>query len=287
MNITCLETKLIERNSSINLYLESIKNYSVPTADEEVELFNRMREDDNEARNRIIMGHQRIVFSFAKQYAKSNAELIDYVNEGNVGLIKAMETFDVTKGFKFMTYAQHYVRREMNYYLKTTSMLVERSNFAKLDPKIRKINNDYYSINGYYPTISTIKNILSEEYGIEVKNNSDLYDMMFSSSDIPKNSDLFDYDFNVEYNKKTLSVNSYVNNIESDYNKTIVSNMLSTLTERERDIISMAYGIGDYDYEYSTDDIAIKYNKTTACINSIKKKAMAKMKANTSVRIAV
>lgn len=287
MNISRLETKLIERNALINAYLDSIKNFEVPTPEQEIELFNRFKNGDEDARKDIVMGHQRIIYSFAKQYAKNGEELIDYVNEGNIGLMKAMDTFDPTKGFKFMTYAQHYVRREMNYYLKTTNMLVERSNFLKIDPKLKKINTEYFTEHGFYPSAEVVKQLFKEKYDIDIKNSSDLYDLFFSSSDVPSSSELFDYEFNNEYNKKTLSVNAYDNCAENDYNKFMVNSMLSVLNDREKDIISMAFGIGRYEYEHSTEDIAYKYDKTTACINTIKKKALEKMKAYSTRKIAV
>lgn len=287
MNISRLETKLIERNASINAYLDSIKNFEVPSTEKEIELFNKIKNGDDNARKELIMGHQRIVYSFAKQYAKTNNEIIDYVNEGNIGLMKAIESFDSTKGFKFMTYAQHYVRREMNYYLKTTNTLVERSNSLRIDPKLKKINTEYFNEHGCYPSIEVVKQLLEEKYNIVVKNSSDLYDVCFASSDIPKNSDLFDYEFNNEYNKKTLSVNAYDKNVENEHMKYMINSMLSTLDDRERDVISMSFGVGKYDCEHSTEDIAYKYNVTTACINTIKKKALEKMKTYSTRKIAV
>lgn len=287
MDITCIESKFIERNVVIDAYLNSIKKFSVPTADEEVELFKKIKNGDNEARERLIMGHQRLIYSFAKQYAKNSSEVIDYVNEGNIGLAKAVETFDPSRGFKFMTYAQYYVRREMAYFLKTTNMVVEKSNYLKLEPKLKKIKSSYYNKYGVYPSVGTIQEILLNEYNIKIKNQSDLYDVMVDSSDIDKDDESFNPDFDISYNKITASYNDYEKDISYDHIKQNVNLLISKLNSKEKDIISMLFGIGEYSNEFSIDDVAYKYNISASNVISIRNKIFRKLKKYNQFKIAV
>ena len=124
MNISDYSCKFYSGDKALNNYLNDIRKYKVPTVEEEVALFERIAEGDEKAKTEIIQRNQRFVYSLAKIYSKDENEVLDYVNEGNIGLITAIDTFDVTKGTKFITHAVWYIRRSMNYYLTTTNTLI-------------------------------------------------------------------------------------------------------------------------------------------------------------------
>ena len=115
MNTKNYNCKFYSGNDTLNKYLSDIGKYKVLTLEEEVELFERICDGDEQAKARIVESNQRFVYSLAKIYSKNEDEVLDYVNEGNIGLITAIDTFDVTKGMKFITYAVWYIRRSMKY----------------------------------------------------------------------------------------------------------------------------------------------------------------------------
>lgn len=99
-------------NSAVYLYLKQISIYPVLTADEEKELFKKLANGDSLAKEKIINSNLRLVVYIVKKY-KSNIELLDLIQEGNISLMKAVETFDYTKGFKFSTYAAHLIKNDI------------------------------------------------------------------------------------------------------------------------------------------------------------------------------
>lgn len=288
LDVTNLRTKLVEHSGANNAYLKSIRNYEVPSAEEEVELCRLAKKGDKDAKDKLVMGHQRLIYSFAKQYAKNNNEIIDYVNEGTIGLIKAIDTYDETKGFRFITYASYYIRREMRYFLSSTNVMVERSNFLKLDVKLKQIKHDFYTENGYYPSVETIIDIFKTRFDINIKDKSDVFDIIINSINIGKDEDYYNSDVESMFNFKTHSHNEYEYTSGQDYIKECASRLINTLPERDADVIKMLYGIGEYEHEYSISDVADKYNLNVATIGVIKKKALIKMsRYQKSFKIAI
>ena len=181
MNTKNYNCKFYSGNETINKYLSDIRKYKVLTPEEEVELFERIADGDEVAKARIVEANQRFVYSLAKIYSKNEDEVLDYVNEGNVGLITAIDTFDVTKGMKFITYAVWYIRRSMNYYLSTINSLVAKSNNMKYGKKIECIKQEWICANGYEPTHEDIVDMLKDKHNIDIKDICDVYDLNISS----------------------------------------------------------------------------------------------------------
>lgn len=288
LNVANFGTKLIERTNVNSAYLRSIRDYNVPTTEEELVLCRLAKNGDENAKNQLVMGHQRLIYSFAKQYAKDSTEIIDYVNEGTIGLIKAIDTYDESKGFKFITYASYYIRREMRYFMNSTNVMVERSNFFKLDAKLKQIKHDFYNDNGYYPSVETIINLFKTRFNIDVKDRSDVFDVIINSTSVNKDEDNYNSEVETLFNSKTYYSNEYEDVINKDYIKNRVLTLVNTLSERDADIIKMLYGIGEYDREYSISDIAEKHNLNKASIGIIKNKALIKMSRHQkSFKIAI
>lgn len=288
LTISNFSKKLINIDGCIGSYLNEIKKYNVPTADEEAELLIKAKNGDDESKNLLILSHQRLIYAFAKRFAKDNNDLIDYVNEGNIGLLKAFEYYDVTKGFRFMTYASYYVRREMRFYFDKNNSMVEKCNRQKYEAKIKEVKSEFFNNNGFMPTVDIICDILNEKYDINIKDKSDVYDVIVDSYDVAKDNDENRSNNSMDWlTKNMLSYNDYECDIEHEQTKYFVQNILNTLTAKEADIIKMLYGIGEYTVAYSADDVALKYNVTTTCITSTRNKIIDKIKKNIKYRNAV
>ena len=181
MNTKNYNCKFYSGNDTLNKYLSDIRKYKVLTPEEEVELFERIGDGDESAKARIVESNQRFVYSLAKIYSKNDDEVLDYVNEGNIGLMTAIDTFDVTKGMKFITYSVWYIRRSMNYYLSTMNSLVAKSNNMKYGKKIEYIKQECMCKNGYEPTYDEIVDMMKEKYNLDIKDICDVYDLNISS----------------------------------------------------------------------------------------------------------
>lgn len=268
MNISCYSCKFYSGDKALNNYLNDIRKYKVPTVEEEVALFERIAKGDEKAKIEIIQRNQRFVYSLAKIYSKDENEVLDYVNEGNIGLITAIDTFDVTKGTKFITHAVWYIRRSMNYYLTTTNNLINKSNNMKLGKKIEYVKQAFICEHGYNPAPNEIINMIKEKYNIDIKDISDVYDLNVASINEELDDD-YTVEENSDFNDRTSSVNEYDTETDNTYNKMLVNNILSTLSTKQQDIIKMTFGIG-YDRQYSTEEIGDKYEMDEMAINQLK-----------------
>lgn len=271
-------TKFFKHDSSILAYWQTIKYSAALSVEEELELVENAMRGDEDSKNKLVVGHQRFIFSVAKQYAKTVDEIIDYVNEGTMGMLMAIDSYDPTRGFRFITYASYYIRRQMNAYSNFTNNMLYSGNKCRFQNKLKQINKEYFNENGFYPSMNTIKEIFKEKYNINVKSISDLYTITFEDIDFNKDDESYDVNREKEFNDATYSVNDYEKNVESEYIHSLIMSSFEKLSKRERDVIQMFYGIGDYAEPMSSDDIAEKFNMTTSAINNIKLRAINKLK---------
>lgn len=284
--------KYFETSNTINYYLAQIRKYTAPTTEEEKKLFDDYHNGSKTAREQIILRNQRFVFSLAKMYARDNDEIFDYINEGNFGLIEAMDKFGVDDNGnytypdnKFLTFAVWYIRRQMNAYLIKGRDCIVKSNQMKLAKKIDKINRKFYNSNGRNPHISELKEILMDEYGIEVSDDSDLYDLNVTSI-----SNEIDDDYTVENTDefiiRTASFNTIENDVENEDNKMKVYNLLKTLPSDIKVLIMKMYGIG-YDREYSLDELSCEYDIDIEYLIKIKNNAINALKDTMTAKFAI
>jgi RNA polymerase primary sigma factor len=278
MKISDYSCKFYNGDKTLNNYLNDIRKYTVPTLEEEEALFERIADGDEAAKKEIVERNQRFVYSLAKIYSKDESEVLDYVNEGNIGLITAIDSFDPTKGIKFITYAVWYIRRSMNYYLTNTNSLITKSNSMKLGKKIDKVKQVFFNENGYLPTTEDIVELVKKYYDIDVKDVSDIYDLRIASIN-DEVSDDYTVEENSMFNEKTSSENEYETESNETYNSMLVNDILSRLTPKQQDIIKMAYGIG-YERSYTPVEIGAKYNMDEITINQLKSNIMEYLRDN-------
>lgn len=264
-------------SASLEKYLQEIGRVEMITAHEEVELAKKIREGDTNALEKLTTANLRFVVSVAKQYQNQGLTLPDLINEGNLGLIKAAEKFDETRGFKFITYAVWWIRQSI------LQALAEQARIIHLPQNkvgsLNRINKAFAQLEQEYerePTADEIASLLHLELEEIVDTMSLSVD--YVSVDAPfsndKENSLLDVieDVNVEQtDKNVVFTESLRNEIEMS---------LSVLKEKEADIIKLYFGIGTHN-TLSLEEIGDKYNLTRERVRQIKDKALLKLKANT------
>ena len=255
ITISDYSTKYLNReNDTLNLYLRDVRRYNVPTDAEMDELFEKYKNGGIKERNEIIVRNQRFIISIAKRFAKSDEEMPDYINEGNLGLIAAFEKFDPSEGVKFLTYAVWYIRRQMNNYLHNKLQPITRSNNMKFMGKIEKYKEKFFSKNGYYPTYDDIIEGMKSEYNIDVNDIRDIMDVNIVSINKNVVDDLTVED-DTEFVNATASQNDVVEQIEQEDAIDKINKVLAVIPEKMSTLLKKLYGIG-YDREYTEEELA-------------------------------
>lgn len=282
VNLKARPTEFIERSEALVRYYDDIRKFPLLTPEEEAECFNRLKNgsliEQSKAKKQIINSNQRFVVSVAKKYGK-NSNILDLINEGNIGLLEAVEKFDVDKGVKFSTFAVWYIRRAINLYSIKNNSVVTKSNLSKTYHIIAQARNKFYQQELRQPTVDELKEILENDYNVKIKNTLDIVDSKIISIDDESNTDDENPNYGdvMLYKNNTSSPNSYENNSNNDFNKIIVTNLLSKLTEREQQITKLLFGIG-CDREYELQEIGEKVNLTTERVRQLKFAILVKLK---------
>ena len=258
-------------------YLSDIRKYSVPTAEEEHELILRIQSGDESARNELIVRNQRFIFAMAKGFAVNAEEIGDYVSEGNVGMIDAINRgFDLSRGIRFMSYAVWYIRRSMRAYLMNKT-LVRKTNQSKIGNKVEKIKYKFMNEKGTVPTVEETIDLLNEMYNIKVSE-QDIRDMNIISINDELNEDYMVED-DSEYNKATASNNQYEDDIENEYLKYKVDLLLKYINKypKEKEVIKMLFGVG-YDRAYTNIEVGEMFAMKDVEVESLKRKIISYLK---------
>jgi len=258
--------------SSIQVYLNSIGKTPLLTAKEEIELAKRIEKNDIQAKNHLIIANLRLVVSIAKRYCDLGLPLLDLIQEGNTGLIRAVEKYDYKKGYRFSTYATWWIRQAI------TRAIADKGRNIRLPvhateaiQRLKKIRRQLTFELGHYPTDEE----LADAAGLPLSKIRQLKRVV----------------------KRTVSLatpigpdddRSLVDLIEDEYSvhptKTVIDKMLSediqellsTLSIREREILTMRYGIND-DRPCSLAEIGAKMGVTRERIRQIEAKALRKL----------
>ena len=213
----------------------------------------------------------------AKKYA-NNENILDVIEEGTMGLIEALESFDYTKGYKFISYAVHYIRRAINQYRVEYDDLVKKTNYNKTFHLMTKTKNEFIQQNHRQPTLEELKDLLNEKYDASIKNECDVMDIQTVSIDVNFDSDDDMHgDEYSEYNKFTANDNDCELFINNQYIKELVSSMVSELPNREQIIIKMSFGI-DNNKEYDIQEIGELLGISGERVRQLKFEAIDKMK---------
>ena len=261
-------------SQSLEKYLQEIGKVELITPEEEVKLAIRIKQGDQNALEKLTKANLRFVVSVAKQYQNQGLTLPDLINEGNLGLIKAAQRFDETRGFKFISYAVWWIRQSILQALAEQSRIVRLPlNKVGLTNRISKAFSQLEQEFEREPTpeeLATLLDMDAEEIaatlGVAARHVS--MDQPLSDGE---DSTLID----VLVNHNAVSTDNEL--VFKASLKTEIDRSLSTLTERQKDVIRFFFGIG-VDHALSLEDIGEHFNLTRERVRQIKDKAITKLR---------
>lgn len=258
---------------SLDKYLHEISKVELLSPDHEVELAKRIKKGDRQALETLIKGNLRFVVSVAKQYQNQGLSLPDLINEGNMGLIKAAERFDETRGFKFISYAVWWIRQSILQALAEQARIV-RVPLNKIG-SINKINKTFSQLEQEFqrePTQEELAEIL--ETRIDLVESSLGVSSSHLSMDAPINDDESNNLYDVLLNNDSPSPD---NELMTSSLRKEIERSLSTLGEREADILRYYFGLNGYP-PYTLEEIGAEFSLTRERVRQIKEKAIKKLK---------
>lgn len=270
---------ITKQTPEIEAYLRSIRKYQPLTQEEENEVFKMYRSNDPVAKEKaiatLVNANQRFIFSLAKDYAKGDeTKVLDYVNEGSIGIINAIEKFDQTRGFKFISFAVWYIRQAMTNYAQTTDLFLRKSNNAKIGNNVLKIRTAFFQENHREPTTDEIKEALAKK-GIKIKEDKDLEDVVRNSIDSVW-GDESTFENNPRYIQYSAIQNEYEKEMDDEDNKSVVGKLLKSLDERSQLVIKQLFGIG-YENPVDIEVVAEHLGLTPTRVGQIKNAALKKL----------
>jgi len=265
---------------SLDKYLQEIGRRNLINPNEEVELARRIREGDHKAMEKLVLANLRFVVSVSKQYQNQGLTLPDLINEGNIGLIKAAERFDETKGFKFISYAVWWIRQAILQAIAEQSRLVRLPlNKIGLMNKLNRTISRMEQNLGRMPSEEEI----ADEVDIDIE---DIQRYLYNngrhvSMDAPLSP-------GEENNLYDVLLNDNASNPEEDLMNDSLSleieRALKHIGDREAEIIRLFYGLHGIP-PLSLDEIGTKFNLTRERVRQIKEKSIQKLKSSTRNRL--
>ena len=268
-----MDNKINEENdiNIISLYISDLQSHELLSAEEEYELFKRLREDnDEQAKHLLILSNLRLVVSEAKKMVGNGLPLIDLISEGNLGLIKSIDKFDYNKGLRFSTYSVWWIRQTIKKAIVNLGrdIRIPSYKYEQLS-KVNKIIDSYQNENGDIPSPEYIGEQLGMKPNKVVLLQNEFQDIVSLSESIGDNIYLEDVigqenDLETEIIKKDQIIEIY-------------DLLESALNEREKEILEMRYGLGESKI-FTLKEIGIKLNITRERVRQIEKKAIVKLK---------
>ena len=266
--------------ASLDKYLQEIGKVDLISADEEVELAQRIKAGDKIALERLTKANLRFVVSVAKQYQNQGLTLPDLINEGNMGLIKAAQRFDETRGFKFISYAVWWIRQSI------LQALAEQSRIVRLPlnkiGSINKINKTYAYLEQTHERVPSAEEIAKE---LDVSVNDVKESMKNSGRHISMDAPLVEgEDSNLYDVLRSGESPNPDKELMHESLKTEIERALETLTPREADVIRLYFGLGE-NYPMTLEEIGETFELTRERVRQIKEKAIRRLKHTSRSKI--
>ncbi|MBQ2784775.1 MAG: RNA polymerase sigma factor RpoD/SigA [Alistipes sp.] len=266
-------------SASLDKYLQEIGKEELISVEEEVELAQRIKKGDQEALEKLTKANLRFVVSVAKQYQNQGLSLPDLINEGNLGLIKAAEKFDETRGFKFISYAVWWIRQSI------LQALAEQSRIVRLPlnqvGSLNKINKAFARFEQEHERTPSAEELANE---LELPKEKVTDTLRVAGRHISVDAPFADGEDNslLDVLVNTDSPNADRGLINESL-ATEVERALEILTERERDIIRYFFGIGCS--EMTLEEIGEKFDLTRERVRQIKEKAIRKLRQSSRSKL--
>lgn len=265
------------RDSSLNYYLREVSQERLINLDEEVRLAEKIKQGDKKALDKLVRANLRFVISVAKQYQNQGLSLPDLINEGNLGLIKAAQKFDETRGFKFISYAVWWIRQSILQALAENSRSIRLPmNQIGIINKINKTSSKFEQENERTPS--------TEELSKELSIPEDKISELLKASN--KKAISIDTPFTIGEDNSLINVLPNSNSLPADCvtnDESIhieIDRALNTLQNRSREILKMYYGIGCQ--ELDMEEIANKFGITRERVRQIKEESIKKLRKNSN-----
>jgi len=258
---------------SLDKYLHEIGKIDLVTSEEEIELAKRIRKGDKVALETLIKANLRFVVSVAKQYQNQGLSLPDLINEGNLGLIKAAQRFDETRGFKFISYGVWWIRQSMLQALSEQARIV-RLPLNKIG-SITRINKTFSRLEQEFqrePTVDEVAFLL--ETSPDIIEDALKVSLHHISMDAPIHNEEGNSLYDVMLNEDSLSPDSGLmnNSLRKEIERT-----LSAFCEREADVIRYFFGLSGH-RQHTMEEIGDEFGLTKERVRQIKEKTIKKMK---------
>lgn len=285
INLDIVEEEIYEENlineetqvpteNSIKLYLKDMGRFDMLSPEEEKYLGNKIKNGDKDAKNKLVEANLRLVISLAKKYKGCGLSFQDLIQEGNIGLIKAADKFEVDKGYRFSTYATWWIKQAIGRAIADNSRNIRVPVYIteKIN-KIKKIERELTTSLGREPKVEEIAIAagMTNEEVLEIKDHmadTTSLDVQIGDEDDGNTVGSFIEDTHF-INPET----SYIN----ESNKIIIDEVLSTLDEREADILRYRFGLKDNNPK-TLDEIGQIYSLTKERIRQLEAKALRKMR---------
>ena len=267
-------------SQSLDKYLQEIGREELITAEQEVELAQRIKQGDQVALEKLTKANLRFVVSVAKQYQNQGLTLPDLINEGNLGLIKAAQRFDETRGFKFISYAVWWIRQSI------LQALAEQSRIVRLPlnqvGSLNKINKAFSKLEQEFERppssdeLATALDLPEEKVKdtMKVSGRHVSVDAPFAEGE---DNSLLDVMVNND------SPKAYIELMRESLQREI-ERSLSTLTDREKDVVMLFFGIG-MQHGLTLEEIGAKFDLTRERVRQIKEKAIRRLRHNSRSKL--
>ncbi|MBQ6755263.1 MAG: RNA polymerase sigma factor RpoD/SigA [Bacteroidales bacterium] len=259
--------------TSLDKYLQEIGRLEMITPEEEVVLAQKIKQGDQAALDKLTKANLRFVVSVAKQYQNQGMSLPDLINEGNVGLIKAAQRFDETRGFKFISYAVWWIRQSILQALAEQSRIVRLplnkiGSMNKMNKAFAKLEQEYERTPNYEEVAATL----------DIPDNEVRESMRHSGKHLSMDAPLANDEDNTMYDfMRSDEDTTPESELMYESLKTEINRAVSTLSPKEADIIRMFFGLDGYT-PMTLDEIGEKFDLTRERVRQIKEKAIKRLK---------